>query len=215
MNQRPYASCYARLGIRRPVDWDRLRLAYRRAVARSHPDRSRTAKADDFQSVTAAFRAIDAYRRRHGRLPDFDTLVGEPYPRHPAHNLTCRRLAPVALLGVAALLLVMMTILLAMLWSANRPEAAVPAMDGPARVQSMQPGLRIGMRSYEVLERHGTPTYTERTVWYYGESGIVFINGCVAGWDNRSPYPFGPEAGSLSPPAEPKADPCALPRDGD
>lgn len=57
--------------------------------------------------------------------------------------------------------------------------------------------IEIGISPSEVLRRIGVPTRTKGDTWYYGNSGIVFANGCVAGWDDRPPYPLGNRASPL------------------
>lgn len=61
----------------------------------------------------------------------------------------------------------------------------------PAIVEPPANPLEIGISAAEVMRRIGIPTNTEGDTWYYGDSAIVFTDGCVVGWEDRPPYPLG------------------------
>jgi len=50
--------------------------------------------------------------------------------------------------------------------------------------------LTVGMDARSVVRSHGVPNHTKGSVWFYGESGVIFDEGCVIGWENQPPFPL-------------------------
>ena len=70
-----YEGCYATLGVSPDTEWEALRAQYRRLISQWHPDRFESSSAERklaeerSKRITAAYQALDGYRRRHGVLP--------------------------------------------------------------------------------------------------------------------------------------------------
>lgn len=50
--------------------------------------------------------------------------------------------------------------------------------------------LSLGMDPVDVVNVQGVPSYTKGSVWFYGESGVIFDGDCVIGWENQPPFPL-------------------------
>jgi hypothetical protein len=76
-----FGDCYAVLGLPADTEWDVLRPHYRRLIHQWHPDRfaadsvqQRLAE-ERIKQITAAYQALDKYRRDHGVLPPAGTAA--------------------------------------------------------------------------------------------------------------------------------------------
>lgn len=70
-----FGNCYAILGVSTDTEWEVLRAHYRRLMRKWHPDRFAAGSAQQrlaeerSKQITAAYQALDKYRRDHGVLP--------------------------------------------------------------------------------------------------------------------------------------------------
>lgn len=202
MTATTYQHCYRVLRVAADCSPEELRLAYRRRVRSCHPDRMRddATRDDEFKEVVKAYRTLVAFLRRHGELPppwlvmasdaatanraidrrrtkaraDAHAVLDDSRMRS-AGRLT-RFYAAVAgafVLGVGTS---------ALFGQAGERYDTGAASDGGQLV--------IGMDPQSVVELHGVPNYTKGSVWFYGDSGVIFERGCVIGWEDRSPFPL-------------------------
>jgi len=70
-----YRDCYDVLGVPPDTDWETLRAHYRRLISQWHPDRfpadvgQQKIAEERSKRITAAYQALETYRRDHGALP--------------------------------------------------------------------------------------------------------------------------------------------------
>lgn len=201
-----YQHCYRILRVANDCDWKELRLAFRRRVRVCHPDRMQpdgagAGRDDEFKQVVHAYRALARFRQRHGELPppylsitDNTITVAVPpgearaeRPRQPEENST----APARFawmpppfhrtVVVAFVCAVSAAALLDRLGHGDEMRNVPPAAKGR---------LAVGMDAQSVVNIQGAPNYTKGSVWFYGDSGVIFDKGCVVGWENQPPFPL-------------------------
>ncbi|HEX7046962.1 MAG TPA: J domain-containing protein [Gammaproteobacteria bacterium] len=69
-------------------------------------------------------------------------------------------------------------------------EQVLPESELPARESAAENRIAVGMDPQSVVDIQGVPTYTKGSVWFYGDSGVIFDKGCVIGWENQPPFPL-------------------------
>lgn len=85
-----FGDCYAVLGLPADTEWDALRAHYRRLIHQWHPDRFAADSAQQrlaeerSKQITAAYQALDKYRRDHGVLPPVNSVATPADDRRPA-----------------------------------------------------------------------------------------------------------------------------------
>lgn len=91
-----YRDCYAVLGVSPDTEWEMLRAHYRRLISQWHPDRfaadtgQRRLAEERSKQITAAYHALEKYRREHGALPFLapaevpDDMPAQPREADPA-----------------------------------------------------------------------------------------------------------------------------------
>lgn len=214
MTATTYRQCYQVLHVVSGCGWTELRLAYRRRVRLCHPDR-REANApdgamrdDEFKQVVKAYRELAAFYRSHGELPppwlgitgdagmasasDRNVTVHEPGAGTDDRKTSARPAARSRFFT----------------WRPSRFHGAVftafvLGVGSSALVGQIGQGIEttstprhpdarisIGMDPQSVVDVQGVPNYTKGSVWFYGESGVIFERGCVIGWENQPPFPL-------------------------
>lgn len=206
MTTTTFKHCYRTLHVSSDCSWTELRLAYRRRVRSCHPDRmAATAdhgseRDDEFKEVVRAFRALAAFHRRHGELPPpWLTVAADAPPPHvradaaateprekQRRRLHARgkrdwRMPRLHKAVVSAFLLGVATSAILGHLGNSYSAHAQPTRTGK---------IAVGMDPQSVVEVQGVPSYTSGSVWFYGESGIIFERGCVVGWENQPPFPL-------------------------
>src|SRR5690606_25300050 len=153
-----------------------------------HPDRADARDSRQFTDLVRAWRLLADYQRHHGCLPDPDEQVNDsrlpqpgPSPARmpaaprfdPPPQATNRwHVLPVHCHAVIAGFLAVVGIAVAnSLPLKTTSSSAVPSAGT----------LTLGMRPEQVLDLQGVPRFTYGSVWFYGDSGIVFADGCVVG----------------------------------
>lgn len=201
MKARTYQDCYRTLRARSDCSWKELRLAYRRRVRTCHPDlqplHEQAGRDDEFKQVALAYRLIARYRRRHGVLPPpsariderhsvFHAAYAKPADEHAFASAeetnTSRWRPPRIHVAVFAAFV-----------SGVGTAAIIETLDEQStpRIEATTQGeLAVGMDTESVVEIQGIPNHTNGSVWYYGDSGVIFDKGCVVGWENISPFPL-------------------------
>ncbi|HEX6928374.1 MAG TPA: J domain-containing protein [Gammaproteobacteria bacterium] len=201
-----FRDCYRMLRVSSASDWDAIRLAYRRRIHGCHPDLApvvagldRTGREEEFKRVVKAYRLLAEYRKRTGGLPSPNLPVDpgalslraarrrnpaqEPAPTKNArrgggiapHLPRFHQAAVVAFLtGVGAAALV----------------GQIDESVSRAQTEISAGNIEVGMNPRDVVDVQGIPSYTKGSVWFYGESGVIFDRGCVVGWQNQPPFPL-------------------------
>lgn len=198
--QREYLHCYAVLGLRLPCEWQDVRIAYRRRVHRCHPDLEQSAvrspeREAEFRRVVRAYHQLAAYRRAHGKLPCVGPktsaaralparirIAERPFHFRARASVLLRRCVP-RLHQAAFALFVTGVGSAALLEEINHAESREVR---PATNEK----LSLGMDPLDVVNVQGVPSYTKGSVWFYGESGVIFDGDCVIGWENQPPFPL-------------------------
>lgn len=206
MTATTYQHCYQLLRVSSDCDWNALRLAYRRRVHLCHPDRMPPGTAmqpgrdDEFKQVVRAYRLLARFRVRHGELPppwlvvnDNIAVVVAP-SRKPSSKRREKReknkvpaeprafpwLPPFHRALIAAFVCGVST---AALLEQPGHGKETPDASGDGK-------LAVGMDAQSVVDVQGVPSYTRGSVWFYGDSGVIFDRGCVVGWENQPPFPL-------------------------
>ncbi|MHA6203846.1 J domain-containing protein [Dyella soli] len=210
-----FLDMYRTLGLRPGCDPRDLRMAYRRYVARLHPDRSGGASTDpvaaaQLQRLIAQYDAAMAFEREHGRLPGSASRVRFAVPEANAQAVRPRAATGrVAIWRRTPVVLALLAITASMLWwdMSNQPPPPVaapsaqdelhavsmPPTPAPAAAASA-PTLSIGMSMDQVREIEGEPTSVRGSRWEYGPSWIRFENDQVVEWHNSPLHSLGPVA---------------------
>lgn len=192
-----YETCYATLGLHPPCSWDDVRLAYRRRVRSCHPDLVQGFSAErnrEFRRVVRAYHELLAYHRVHGELPESipprkRTLALASFRHRPGQHRRSSRFSPrwrqvVPRLHQAAFALFVAGVgSAAAIGSIVNVDVSSEGAQGTGR-------LGIGMQPTDVVDVQGVPHYTKGSVWFYGDSGVVFDGNCVIGWENQPPFPL-------------------------
>lgn len=193
-----FLDMYRTLGLRPGCALPDLKQAYRRHVARLHPDRRGGVTTDpaataSLQRLIAQYDAAMTFHREHGRLPGVTPRVRFSVP--DAHVTPVRM--PVARRpawrhpGLALLLPAIAIVVLG--WDiASRPQTAgetaastddaVPAAASVATVKAQ--ALALGMSPAEVQAIEGAPVSIHGDRWEYGPSWVLFEDGRVIDWYN-------------------------------
>lgn len=158
---------------------------------------------EEFKQVALAYRSIARYRLRHGVLPPPSAKIDE---RHSvfragyaqsesehvseayAHETSpARWRAPRIHVAVFAAFVsgVGTAAIFETLGEADGDKFTTSGMETAAQGE-----LAVGMDLESVVKIQGVPNHTKGSVWYYGDSGVIFDRGCVVGWENLSPFPL-------------------------
>jgi hypothetical protein len=87
-----YRDCYGILGVPPDTDWETLRAHYKRLIRQWHPDRfpadigQQKIAEERSKQITAAYRALEKYRRDHGVLPPMGPAVPPVDARRPVRE---------------------------------------------------------------------------------------------------------------------------------
>lgn len=206
MKARTYQDCYRTLRTRSDCSWKELRLAYRRRVRACHPDlqplQEQAGRDEEFKEVALAYRLIARYRLRYGVLPPpsarveerhsvfhagyaqpADDHANETYGDETTRTSPGRRHMPSVHVAVFAAFV-----------CGVGTAAIIETLDTRSNTSSMQTigsgQIAVGMDPESVVEIQGVPNHTSGSIWYYGNSGVIFDRGCVVGWENLSPFPL-------------------------
>lgn len=186
-----------RIGLAPGATPDQLKVAWRRAVSQLHPDRHGEGADGGLAEVNAAFQRLQAFHRRHGRLPSAgDAPTASPTRPRP------RTRRGRWLLGTAAVAAVTF-----LMWPQIEPPPALPSASSPLAIpntaapfpeESAPLGLRaerieVGLTAAEVERLAGPPMFRSAERWEYGPSEIRFTDGKTSGWYSSPlrPLPVG------------------------
>ena len=210
-----FSALYRALGVGPDCSPERLRQAYRRTVARLHPDqRGQDGDLSRLQELNRLYGAAMAFLREHGRLPGVlrdAAQAGVPTPSPPGHAASAappaerrdrsqaggdgaagtgalsRWFVWLAMAAVAVLVLRA----LGQAWRADPDTAAVHAHADPARRTHADEGILLGMGQARVQAIQGMPAGREGDRWRYGPSWIEFgCGGVVTDWYSAPARPL-------------------------
>ncbi len=205
-----FLEMYRTLGLRPGCGMPDLKLAYRRYVARQHPDRRGDASADPvadarLQRLIAQFDAAMAFEREHGRLPGSASRARFAVPEA---SVQMRRPKAAPRRGSwrrTTLVLSLLAISLGMLWWDMATQSPLPAAtdngraadSAPAQVPAQakaqaSPVLALGLTAEQVREIEGEPTGVRGDRWEYGPSWVRFEDDHVVEWHNSPLHSLGP-----------------------
>lgn len=194
-NETDFLELYRELGVSPGCCLLDFKRAYRRHVARLHPDRPGDGQprvGDQLQQLTAQYSAAMEFQRRHGRLPgaQADIRVNTP---EPALRSTLPPLGPTRESRHApskVTLLLAISVLAALFWCTDplpfspeinhTPYIAQSTADAPEK--AVLPMLAVGMSPENVRAIEGEPMLIRDDRWEYGPSWIRFENGEVVDW---------------------------------
>lgn len=192
-----FAALYRELGIDATCGPEEFRRAYRRRVARLHPDQG--GDAEDVARLQWLNHMVDAalaFHQRYGRLP------GAPHPHAPAPaavpasrpvpaHATGHDAAPASGFGRPSRWFVAVAVvgMGALLWRIVDHDRLRTDLSDHARtgIDATPPERRVdtisaGMGSQTVLELQGEPHEMQGQRWHYGPSWIEFRCGRVVDW---------------------------------
>lgn len=190
MNDTDFLALYQELGLGPDDGLDAFRRAYRRRVARLHPDRTGSGDPLELQALNVAYaRAMD-FHARYGRLPGSMPCADRhaaprsfaamsPEAARPKRS----RLAWTLGLPVAAL-----ATWLFVDWQlqegATQGSGALQETTSTAPRADADPHarLRLGMSGTEALAIQGEPVIRNDSLWQWGPSWIAFECGVVSDW---------------------------------
>jgi hypothetical protein len=205
-NETDFLELYRELGVSPECCLNEFKQAYRRHVARLHPDRQVQGQArigERLQQLTVQYSAAMEFQRRHGRLPGaqapgrptvvaaavaietFDDMpVRSPLPPLAPAHVPNRHAPP----SKAAVLLAL-AIVAAVFWCTDPMPFAPEHKSTQYIVQSFDtpsvtaaPVLSLGMTQEAVRAIEGEPILVRDDRWEYGPSWIRFENGEVVDW---------------------------------
>lgn len=203
-----FQECYRILRAPEDCTWKELRLAYRRQVRRCHPDlqtsdNARIEHNAELLQVVRAYRRIARFHRDHGSLPPpwlatddkgdgMSTQARPVHARPSANNRTHRqeRTASPRWRTPGIHVAVFAAFISGVSAAAFVEQLEDAGQAGPETQATEDGELAMGMDPGAVLRTQGVPNHTRGSVWFYGDSGVIFDEGCVIGWENQSPYPL-------------------------
>jgi hypothetical protein len=186
-----------RLGLPAGAPIDALKPAWRRAVSALHPDRNGPEADRKLAEVNAAFQRLQAFERRHGRLPGHRDTAPRPSP-------SVRRGSPRWVVGGVAIAAAVL-----ILWPQSHSIDGAPrlrdhgaidalppptaAVSHPAAIGLPTDRLRAGLDAEAVERLAGPPLFRSAERWEYGPSEVRFTDGKVSGWYSSAlrPLPVG------------------------
>jgi hypothetical protein len=194
-NETDFLELYRELGVSPGCCLLDFKRAYRRHVARLHPDRPGDGQprvGDQLQQLTAQYSAAMDFQRRHGRLPgaqaDVRANVAEPTLRSPLPPLgptSQSKRGPSRVMVLFAL-----SVVAALFWCTDPLPFAPEVSHLPYIAQStadipetpVTPMLALGMSPENVRTIEGEPMMIRGDRWEYGPSWVLFENDQVVDW---------------------------------
>lgn len=192
-----FLDMYRTLGLRPGCALPEFKQAFRRHVARMHPDRKGSvpvdpASAASLQRLIAQYEAAMAFQREHGRLPGSTTRVRFAVPEAvaPVPPLAMMKQPRHGWRQPLFVLLLPAVVLAALGWElVLRPPATEPATSTsnedearPLGTITPAPSLSRGMTRDEVRAMLGDPLSVSGDRWEYGPSWVRFEDGEVVDW---------------------------------
>jgi len=212
---RDFSEYYATLGVPPDASWENVRAHYRSLIRQWHPDRfatdigQQTVAEEHSKRITAAYQALEKYRRDHGALPSVsrapmaavDQTRGDrpassdrSGPEEPAvsarGSAKARRGRRIALVSFALAAAGYLALNNKVAWvpndsrvqeTASQPGTA-PALPHAAETPGAQRGIALGSTFGDVYAIQGIPSLTQGDIWHYGKSQVRFARGKVISW---------------------------------
>jgi hypothetical protein len=196
-NETDFLDLYRTLGVRPGCSLIDLKQAYRRHVARLHPDRmggevGDPVVAERLQRLTALYGAAMEFQREHGRLPGATLRVRFAVPEVttqaarttplPAKRRAPRRVGLSVLALAAAMAVLAWDYMSSPASSPAPPVGATAGNETPLGTRITVPTLELGMSSEQVRAIVGEPTGLHGDRWEYGPSWVRFEDDQVVDW---------------------------------
>ncbi len=200
-----FAALYRTLGITPACTPGQFRQAYRRAVARLHPDpRGGHGDVAELQELNRLYRAAVKFQRAHGRLPGAPPLAADARPAAAFASATASpdeapaedkagidRMSRYFIL--LALLAIVVLALHALETGGGRagPDAATSQAPVSGTGPSPDAKIVLGMEKAQVKAIQGAPLGMYKTRWDYGPSWVDFgCGGVVTDWHSSPLRPL-------------------------
>jgi hypothetical protein len=213
-----FLDMYRTLGLRPGCELVALKQAYRRHVARLHPDRKMGAPVDPvaaerLQRLIAQYDAAMEFQREHGRLPGVTPKVRFVVPEASVQAVRLPAANRPVWHRPKWFWLVLVGVIIVLGWevenqsptSADAPAQAISAEQAPAPAPAdSTPTLTRGMSIDEVRAIEGDPTSIHGDRWEYGPSWIRFEDDHVVEWHSSPLHSLeAPMRGSAAMPSSP------------
>lgn len=209
--KRDFSELYSELGLPLGCTLEELKLAYRRRLAKLHPDHGNPTHdaGVPLPDLAGLYDSATRFHRRHGRLPGARASarlgggIAPPgaAPAKPAvpPDATAAPGGGVRL-SVASLVLPLVAVLVLVLLSRDWLS---PAGSGNSeRVAAQPPRLEAGMDEATVLAIQGPPRQVRDGRWHYGASWLQFERGRLVDWRSAQDYPLETAAEAPTSPAQ-------------
>ncbi|RZA19860.1 MAG: J domain-containing protein [Lysobacteraceae bacterium] len=195
--ERDLSELYSELGLPPGCSLEELKRAYRRRIAKLHPDHGDT-QDDAGAPIAELVKLYDSairFHRLHGRLPGATAGAGPGGNIAPRGTAAATRAGtPPALsvpaaavrLPLAALLLPLVALLVLLLLSRDWLSPAVV----PEPLAPQPSSLEAGMDEATVLAIQGRPVLVRDGRWHYGASWLQFERGRLVDWRSSPGYPL-------------------------
>lgn len=212
-----FVALYDELGLDAECGLANFKSAYRRRVAKLHPDHfGAPSDISRLQRLNRLYSAALEFYRLHGRLPgasrpmsaaplrsahersEHDTDAAASTTPSPASTDTATAM-PMAGFTRRRRYLMMLGLLALLLYWLGAQRTSVPTLDPEGPGDAVLPGLRapdagkrvtIGMDAEQVRRILGTPSTEHEQRWEYGPSWIEFRCGKATGWYNSPLHPL-------------------------
>lgn len=199
-----FLDMYRTLGLRPGCALPVFKQAYRRQVARLHPDRGGDgavdpAAAERLRRLIAQYDAAMAFQREHGRLPGAMPQVRFSVPEARVQVVPA---APARHRGRlrAGWMLLCLVVAGALAWlflgqspaRVEEPAPALPAARPLGAATASGPVLDLGMSREDVRAIEGEPLGIHGDRWDYGPSWVRFEGDRVVDWYSSPLHSLGP-----------------------
>lgn len=197
--KRDFSELYSELGLPAGCTLEELKLAYRRRIAKLHPDHGH-APPDagmPLPDLAGLYASATRFHRHHGRLPGATATPGPGGDAVPRRRATSPPGVPPPVpatpaaavrLPLAALLLPLVAVLLLLLLS--RDWSSPAGSDTPEQGAPLPARLEAGMDETTVLAVQGPPSFVRDGRWHYGPSWLQFEHGRLVDWRSAPEYPL-------------------------
>lgn len=226
-----FVALYDELGLDAECGLATFKSAYRRRVAKLHPDHpGAPSDLSRLQRLNRLYSAALEFHRIHGRLPGAPRPIGAAAARRtragsiealagsPRRSATAEfsATAPMAGFSRRRRYLLMLGLLALLLYWLGAQRTSVPTLDPEGPGDAVQPGLRaaeaekrvaVGMSGEQVQRIQGMPSIQHEQRWDYGPSWIEFRCGQVTGWYSSPLQPLRVDEDSAAAQAEAALEP--------
>lgn len=202
-----FVALYDELGLDAECSLADFKHAYRRRVAKLHPDLTgNSSDVSRLQRLNRLYAAALDFQHLHGRLPGAShsgaTRTHSHLPRpHPPSASASAPAEPANVAGSSRhwRYLLLMGLVVLVVYCSSRHTASVPAFDlqtgsGTSQLKSPEPVtaefVEVGMGAEQVRKIQGEPFNSHEYRWEYGPSWIQFECNKVVEWYSSPLHPL-------------------------